>query len=97
MWGTAETVIAAVRSFAVYTDGLTDPRHVEAEEAPLDRLEDLLRDGTVQPGEIVERLLGSLELHNAGRLRDDVTLIVVCRDAADDAHRQRAPAEVAGT
>lgn len=97
VWGTAETVIAAGRSFAVYTDGLTDPRHVEAEEAPLDRLEDLLRDGTVQPGEIVERLLGSLELHNAGRLRDDVTLIVVCRDAADDAHRQRAPAEVAGT
>ncbi len=97
VWRTEESVIAPGRSFAVYTDGLTDPRHLETEEQPpLAYLEDLLQDGSVQPDEIVERLLGSLELRNAGRLRDDVTLIVACRGAGDGAARESATVDVAG-
>jgi serine phosphatase RsbU (regulator of sigma subunit) len=83
-WRTEETVLTPGSALAVYTDGLTDPRNVDTEHSPLLRLTELLEDPAVPPAEIVERLLDGLELRNAGRLRDDVTLLVVSRDDAID-------------
>jgi sigma-B regulation protein RsbU (phosphoserine phosphatase) len=83
-WRTEETVLTPGSALAVYTDGLTDPRNVDTEHSPLLRLTELLENPEVLPAEIVERLLDGLELRNAGRLRDDVTLLVVSRDLVVD-------------
>jgi serine phosphatase RsbU (regulator of sigma subunit) len=77
-------VLTPGSALAVYTDGLTDPRNVDTEHSPLLRLTELLENPEVLPAEIVERLLDGLELRNAGRLRDDVTLLVVSRDLVVD-------------
>jgi serine phosphatase RsbU (regulator of sigma subunit) len=73
----------------VYTDGLTDPRNVDEEHSPVERLTELLEDREVQPREIVERLLDGLELRNVGRLRDDVTLLVLCRATGNHTTERR--------
>ncbi|MBV8951626.1 MAG: SpoIIE family protein phosphatase [Actinobacteria bacterium] len=79
-WATEETVIAPGCSLAIYTDGLTDPRHGDDENSSLRELSAMLEGPAVSPEGIVDRLLERLESRNAGRLRDDVTIVVVRRD-----------------
>jgi serine phosphatase RsbU (regulator of sigma subunit)/CHASE3 domain sensor protein len=88
-WDSEEITIAPGGALAVYTDGLTDPRNVDEEHSPVERLTELLEDREVQPREIVERLLDGLELRNVGRLRDDVTLLVLCRATGDHTTERR--------
>jgi serine phosphatase RsbU (regulator of sigma subunit) len=81
-WDTEEVLLAPGCALAIYTDGLTDPRNHGDEESMIQRLTELLEDPTVPPGDTVHLLLDGLDLRNAGRLRDDVTLVVVRRDPA---------------
>lgn len=78
-WHSEETVIEPGRALAIYTDGLTDPRHSDEETSVLQQLAELLEDPSVDPGEMVAAVLAGLESRNAGRLRDDVTLVVIQR------------------
>lgn len=63
-----------------YTDGVVEARSPAGEEFGVERLGDLLRRAAAArelPAEMLRRLTHSVLAHEAGRLRDDATLLLV--------------------
>jgi serine phosphatase RsbU (regulator of sigma subunit)/CHASE3 domain sensor protein len=84
-WTTETTTIPPASVLAIYTDGLTDPRNVTLGDPPVDHLVALIRErGCSDAQGVVTRLLDELETAALGRLRDDVTLLLLCRSASAD-------------
>jgi serine phosphatase RsbU (regulator of sigma subunit)/CHASE3 domain sensor protein len=84
-WATETTAIPPGSALAIYTDGLTDPRNVTPGDPPVEHLITLIRErGCSDAQGVVTRLLEDLETAALGRLRDDVTLLLLCRSASAD-------------
>jgi serine phosphatase RsbU (regulator of sigma subunit)/CHASE3 domain sensor protein len=82
LWDSEEIAIRPGDALAIYTDGLTDPRNVDDHHSPLRQPTELLVESPrPDADEVVRRSLDALEVAAIGRLRDDVTLLVVCRAA----------------
>lgn len=79
-WTTDTTTIAPGAALAIYTDGLTDPRNVALDQPPIDHLVSLIGErGCADADGVVQTLMEELETAAMGRLRDDVTLLLLCR------------------
>ena len=65
---------------AVYTDGLIEVRDEDGSEFGVHRLSDLVCNATHDEAEaIVKRCVDEVTSYAPGRLRDDVTIVVLCR------------------
>ncbi|HEX6312856.1 MAG TPA: SpoIIE family protein phosphatase [Acidimicrobiia bacterium] len=79
-WQTASTRLANGDTLAVYTDGLVEVRRDEREEFGVDRLVDLVSSaGAEEADVIVKRALDEIEGFATSRLRDDATVVLLCR------------------
>jgi sigma-B regulation protein RsbU (phosphoserine phosphatase) len=79
-WGTAAATIGPGDNLCVYTDGLIEIRNAERAFFGPDRVRELVRGSRCeQAAAIVQRCLDEAELFAAGRMSDDVTLVVLCR------------------
>jgi serine phosphatase RsbU (regulator of sigma subunit)/CHASE3 domain sensor protein len=79
-WATAEAVIGAGHNLCAYTDGLTETRNVDSEFFGAERLAALL-DGARcdEAPAVVKRCIDEVELFSPDGLRDDATIVVLCR------------------
>lgn len=91
-WKTAYTRLAAGDTLAVYTDGLVEVRREDGREFGLERLVDLVcRASADEADAIVKRTLDEIGNFAARRLRDDATIVLVCRGPRE----RRAPVSLA--
>lgn len=82
-----EVVLDPGDALLLYTDGATEGGPRGAERFGLDRLADLLERHLLDelpPPETLRRLVTAVLHHSAYELRDDTTLLLVCRPAASD-------------
>ncbi|MFN8035454.1 MAG: SpoIIE family protein phosphatase [Acidimicrobiia bacterium] len=81
-WETATTTIGPGAALGVYTDGLVETRGADGTMLGTDELAGLLvpREGD-DADSVVQRCFAAVDTRRAGRLRDDVTVVVVCRSA----------------
>jgi serine phosphatase RsbU (regulator of sigma subunit)/CHASE3 domain sensor protein len=79
-WRTDDAKIAPGDTLCVYTDGLIEVRDSSSEFFGPERLADLVQGsrGDEAPS-VVKRCLDDVEAFAAGGLRDDATIVVVCR------------------
>jgi serine phosphatase RsbU (regulator of sigma subunit) len=92
-WRTGHTQLATGDTLAIYTDGLIDVRNDQREEYGLDRLVDLVCGASCDDADaIVKRTLDDVTEFAPGRLRDDATILLLCRGPREDrpAVRRRA-------
>jgi CHASE3 domain sensor protein len=79
-WSTAETVIRPGDNLCAYTDGLTETRNGDNEFFGPDRLVELLQGSRCdQAPAVVKRCIDEVELFSPDGLRDDATIVVLCR------------------
>jgi serine phosphatase RsbU (regulator of sigma subunit)/CHASE3 domain sensor protein len=79
-WTTAEAVMAPGDNLCAYTDGVVETRNDEAELFGPDRLVALLGGARcTEAPVVVKRCLDEVELFSPAGLRDDVTIVVLCR------------------
>jgi CHASE3 domain sensor protein len=79
-WSTAETLIAPGDNLCAYTDGLTETRNRDNEFFGPDRLVELLQGSRCdQAPAVVKRCIDEVELFSPDGLRDDATIVVLCR------------------
>jgi sigma-B regulation protein RsbU (phosphoserine phosphatase) len=79
-WQTAETVIGPGDTLCAYTDGLIEVRNDENEFFGPDRLLELVQGARCdQAPAVVKRCLDEVQGFAPGGLRDDATIVVVCR------------------
>jgi sigma-B regulation protein RsbU (phosphoserine phosphatase) len=79
-WRTAYTRLAAGDTLAVYTDGLVEVRRDGDEEFGVERLVDVVSGaGADEADAIVKRALDEIVGFATGRLRDDATIVLLCR------------------
>jgi serine phosphatase RsbU (regulator of sigma subunit) len=79
-WQTAYTRLAAGDTLAVYTDGLVEVRRRDREEFGVERLVDVVSgSGADEADAIVKRALDEISGFATGRLRDDATVVLLCR------------------
>jgi serine phosphatase RsbU (regulator of sigma subunit) len=79
-WQTAYTRLAAGDTLAVYTDGLVEVRRRDREEFGVERLVDVVSGaGADEADAIVKRALDEIAGFATGRLRDDATVVLLCR------------------
>jgi serine phosphatase RsbU (regulator of sigma subunit) len=79
-WRTASARLDPGDTLAVYTDGLIEVRNAEQEEFGLQRLTDLVCESSCEEADrIVKRSLDNIASFAPGRLRDDVTIVLLCR------------------
>lgn len=84
-WRTAHTTITAGDTLAIYTDGLIEVRNDRREEFGLDRLVDLVCGASCDEAEaVVKRALDEITGFAPGRLRDDATIVLLCRGPRAD-------------
>jgi len=79
-WRTAEVLITPGSMLTVYTDGLIEARNESRQFYGDDRLATVLESldcPEAQP--VVDQVLDDLSSFHAGRVADDVTLVVLCR------------------
>jgi serine phosphatase RsbU (regulator of sigma subunit) len=79
-WQTAYTRLAAGDTLAVYTDGLIEVRRDDGEEFGVERLVDVVgRSASEEADAIVKRALDEIAGFAPERLRDDATIVLLCR------------------
>jgi len=79
-WHTAEAVIGPGDTLCAYTDGLIEVRNHENEFFGPDRLHELIQGARCDEAPVVvKRCLDEVQLFAPGGLRDDATIVVVCR------------------
>ena len=79
-WKTAYTRLAAGDTLAVYTDGVVDVRRDDGEEFGVERLVDVVCRASYDEADvIVKRALDEITGFAPGRLRDDATVVLLCR------------------
>jgi serine phosphatase RsbU (regulator of sigma subunit) len=79
-WATAEAFVGPGHNLCAYTDGLIETRNDENEFFGADRLVALLQGARCdQAPAVVKRCLDEVELFSPEGLRDDATIVVLCR------------------
>jgi serine phosphatase RsbU (regulator of sigma subunit) len=79
-WQTAYARLAAGDTLAVYTDGLVEVRRDDGEEFGVERLVDVVgRSAYEEADAIVKRALDEIAGFAPERLRDDATVVLLCR------------------
>jgi len=79
-WQTAFTRLAAGDTLAVYTDGLIEVRRDDGEEFGVERLIEIVSRASSDEAEVVvKRALDEVTGFAPGRLRDDATIVLLCR------------------
>jgi serine phosphatase RsbU (regulator of sigma subunit)/CHASE3 domain sensor protein len=79
-WETAEVVIEPGDNLCAYTDGLIETRNVDDEFFGPERLVLLLRGARCDEAPaVVKRCIDEVELFSPEGLRDDATIVVLCR------------------
>ena len=79
-WTTAEAAMAPGDNLCAYTDGLIESRNADNEFFGAERLATLLQDARCDEAPaVVKRCIDEVELFSPGGLRDDATIVVLCR------------------
>jgi serine phosphatase RsbU (regulator of sigma subunit)/CHASE3 domain sensor protein len=79
-WTTAESAIGPGENLCAYTDGLIETRNGDEQFFGADRLIELLRGARCDEASVVvKRCLDEVELFSPDGLRDDATIVVLCR------------------
>jgi serine phosphatase RsbU (regulator of sigma subunit) len=79
-WRNATAGLEPADMLAVYTDGLIEVRNAAGKEFGLQRLTDLVCGAAPDDAEaIVKRCVDDVTSFAPGRLRDDVTIVLLCR------------------
>lgn len=79
-WANASAQIGPGDRLAVYTDGLIEVRDVDGGEFGVQRLSDLVCDAAHDEAEaIVKRCVDEVTSYAPERLRDDITIALLCR------------------
>jgi serine phosphatase RsbU (regulator of sigma subunit)/CHASE3 domain sensor protein len=79
-WATAEAVINPGDNLCAYTDGLTETRNGDNEFFGPERLVSLLQGARCDEAPaVVKRCIDEVELFSPDGLRDDATIVVLCR------------------
>ena len=82
-WHTEHASIGRGDTLCVYTDGLVEVRNHAAEFFGPERLAELVQGSRCdQAPQVVQRCLDEVERFSPGGLRDDATIVVVCRPDA---------------
>jgi serine phosphatase RsbU (regulator of sigma subunit) len=80
-WRSASAGLDEGDKLVVYTDGLTEVRNAAGEEFGVQRLSDLVCASSYDEAEaIVKRCVDDVTSFAPGRLRDDVTIALLCRE-----------------
>jgi serine phosphatase RsbU (regulator of sigma subunit) len=83
-WQRASAGLDNGDKLVVYTDGLTEVRNAAGEEFGAQRLSDLVCGSSYDEAEaIVKRCVDEVTSFAPGRLRDDVTIALLCREPRD--------------
>jgi serine phosphatase RsbU (regulator of sigma subunit)/CHASE3 domain sensor protein len=83
-WRTAEATIGPADTLCVYTDGLIEVRNDEHEFFGPERLVELVQGArSDEAAAIVKRCLDEVQIFAPRGLRDDATIVVVCRPDID--------------
>ena len=83
-WETHTATMNLGDNLCAYTDGVIEIRNVDSEFFGPERLRDLIRGSRCdQAPAIVKRCLDEAELFADGRMRDDATIVVLCRSEGD--------------
>jgi serine phosphatase RsbU (regulator of sigma subunit) len=84
-WSTAHATVAPGDTLAIYTDGLIEVRDEDGVEFGLERLVDLVCGASCDDADaIVKRCLDEIGDYAPGRLRDDATVVLLCRGPRAD-------------
>jgi serine phosphatase RsbU (regulator of sigma subunit) len=79
-WRTATAALDPGDTLAIYTDGVVEARSAEREEFGAQRLTDLVCESSCEEAEaIAKRCVDEISSFAPGRLRDDVTVMLLCR------------------
>ena len=79
-WRTATASIDPGDTLAIFTDGVVEARSAEREEFGAQRLTHLVCDSSCDEAEaIAKRCVDEISAFAPGRLRDDVTVVLLCR------------------
>jgi serine phosphatase RsbU (regulator of sigma subunit) len=79
-WKTAEVTMAPGDNLCAYTDGLIETRNVDNEFFGPERLVELLQGARcAEAPAVVKRCIDEVELFSPEGLRDDATIVVLCR------------------
>ena len=79
-WDTAEAVVGPGDNLCAYTDGLIETRNPDHEFFGPERLIELLQGSRCDEAPaVVKRTIDEVELFSPGGLRDDATIVVLCR------------------
>jgi HAMP domain-containing protein len=79
-WHTATACIERGDTLAIYTDGVVEARSAEREEFGTQRLTELVCESSCDEAEaIAKRCVDEIASFAPGRLRDDVTVVLLCR------------------
>src|SRR4051794_28102117 len=79
-WSTGEASIGPGENLCAYTDGLTETRNDDNEFFGPDRLVELLQGSRCdQAPAVVKRCIDEVEVFSPDGLRDDATIVVLCR------------------
>jgi serine phosphatase RsbU (regulator of sigma subunit) len=79
-WKTAEATMAPGDNLCAYTDGLIESRNSDNEFFGPDRLVEMLQGARcVEAPAVVKRCIDEVELFSPDGLRDDATIVVLCR------------------
>jgi serine phosphatase RsbU (regulator of sigma subunit) len=79
-WRTATAALDPGDTLAVYTDGLVEVRNEDQEEFGFQRLTEVICDASCEEADrIVKRCIDEIVSFAPGRLRDDVTVVMLCR------------------
>ena len=87
-WKTAHATITPGDTLAIYTDGMIEVRNDRREQYGLERLVDLVCGASCDEAEvIVKRALDEIGHFADSRLRDDATVVLLCRGPREDRPR----------
>jgi sigma-B regulation protein RsbU (phosphoserine phosphatase) len=79
-WTTAEAVVPRGANLCAYTDGLIETRNPQNEFFGPERLMELLQDARCDEAQaVVKRCIDEVEEFSPEGLRDDATIVVLCR------------------
>jgi sigma-B regulation protein RsbU (phosphoserine phosphatase) len=79
-WSTAETIIQPGDNLCAYTDGLIEVRNGDNEFFGPDRLVELLQGSRCDQAQaVVKHCMDEVEVFSPDGLRDDATIVVLCR------------------
>jgi serine phosphatase RsbU (regulator of sigma subunit) len=91
-WRTAFAGLERGDTLAIYTDGLVEVRNEQQEEFGPERLSDLVREASRDEADaIAKRCIDEISSFAPGRLRDDVTVVLLRRSPRPDTGPESSP------